>query len=109
MPFAFDTSKAAPGPYRMPFENELRCRVYFKHPFRDCTTVCECSPDLEEATDATIRLLSGAPDMLQALKDIRERAEQCQHFGLCSMADSTIKAVDKSDTWALPDEFIWET
>ncbi len=67
MGFAFDTSKPAPGPYRLPYDNERRTRIYFEHPFRDCTTVCEMSPDLEEATDATMRLFAASWEMRKAL------------------------------------------
>ncbi len=60
----------APGPYRMPTENERRCRLYLEKPFRDCLDLCEVHPDLEEATDPTMRLLASSWDMYQLLKSI---------------------------------------
>lgn len=66
--FAVDTTKPAPGPWRMPTDAERRCRVYFAKPFRDCIDVCEVNPDLEETTDATMRVIAAAPDMLAALR-----------------------------------------
>jgi hypothetical protein len=61
-----DTSQPAPGPWRMPTDAERRCRVYFRSAFRDCIDVCEVNPDLEETTDATMRLIAAAPDLLAA-------------------------------------------
>ena len=68
--FAVDTTKPAPGPWRMPRDTERRCRVYFAKPFRDCIDVCEVNPDLEETTDATMRVIVAAPDMLEALRAV---------------------------------------
>lgn len=56
----------------MPTDAERRCRVYFAKPFRDCIDVCEVSPDLEERTDATMRVIAAAPDMLAAMKSYIE-------------------------------------
>lgn len=68
-PFTFDTSKPVPGEFRMPDDTERRTYVYFKQPFRDCTTLCEVNPDLEEYTDATMRMIVASPDCLKALDD----------------------------------------
>ncbi len=69
MSFDIDTSKPATGPYRMPTENEPRTRIYFKTPFRDCPTVCELCPDLQEFTDPTLRLLAASWDMRELIKE----------------------------------------
>jgi hypothetical protein len=66
--FSIDTSTPAPGPYRMPTDAEPRCRVYFTTPFRDCPTVCEVCPDLENYTDATMRMICCGPEMMDLLK-----------------------------------------
>ncbi len=65
-----DTTTPAPGPYRMPTENERRCRIYLEKPFRDCIDLCEVHPDLEEATDPTMRLLASSWEMHQLLRAI---------------------------------------
>ncbi len=70
MGLSIDTSKPAPGPWRMPNENERRCRVHFKRAFRDCVDVCEVNPDLEETTDATMRLIVAAPDLAAAARGL---------------------------------------
>jgi hypothetical protein len=61
-----DVNTPAPGPWRMPTDNERRCRIYFQRSFRDCVDVCEVNPDLEETTDATMRVIVAAPELLAA-------------------------------------------
>ncbi len=68
--FAVDTTQPVPGPYRMPTENERRCRIYLKHHFQDCTDLCEVHPDIAEHTDATMRLLAASWDMRELLKTV---------------------------------------
>ncbi len=70
-----DTSKPAPGKWRMPNDSERRTRIYIDPPFRDCTTLAEFSPDLEEYTDASMRLCCAAPEMAQALKRLVDLLE----------------------------------
>lgn len=70
MSLSIDTSTPAPGPYRLPTDEEKRTRIYFKIPFRDCTTVCEMNPDLEEANDATMRLFIASHDMHNLLNSL---------------------------------------
>ncbi len=65
-----DTSEPVPGPYRMPTENERRCRIYLKKHFRDCIDLAEVHPDIGEFTDATMRLIVASWDMRELLKRI---------------------------------------
>jgi hypothetical protein len=68
--FAVDTTTPAPGPWRMPTDTENRCRVYFKVPFKDNTSICEVSPDLEENTDASMRLIVASHEFLALAKQL---------------------------------------
>jgi hypothetical protein len=68
-----DVTRPAPGPWRMPTDCERRCRVYFANAFRDCIDVCEVNPDLEETTDATMRLIAAAPELLDACREALRR------------------------------------
>lgn len=63
-----DTRQPCLGPFRLPNDNERRTRLMLVRPFRDCTDVCEMNPDLEEKTDATMRLFRDAPRMLALLE-----------------------------------------
>lgn len=67
-----DTRTPCLGPFRLPNDNERRCRLIFKVPFRDCVDVCEMNPDLEEKTDATMRMFRESPNMLRVLKCLLE-------------------------------------
>jgi hypothetical protein len=81
--FAVDTTRPAPGPWRMPTDCESRTRVYFKTPFRDCPTVCEVCPDLGEHSDATMRLIAVAHDLLDLANHM---AAKMPGTGLASQA-----------------------
>jgi hypothetical protein len=78
-PFHCDTSTPAPGPWRLPNDNERRTQVMFVHPFKDCPSVCELNPDLQEYTDPTMRLIMVAPEMLLLLQHVVSQWDIGQH------------------------------
>ncbi len=71
-----DTKTPLMGPFRLPNENERRTRLMFCHPYKDCVDVCEMNPDLEEKTDATMRLFAASPKLLAACQMAKAGLEQ---------------------------------
>ena len=54
----------------MPTDAERRTRVHLMYAWRDCTTVCDVNPDLEERNDATMRQICAAPEAVQLCRDL---------------------------------------
>ncbi len=97
--FSVDTSEPVPGPYRMPTENERRCRVYLKKHYRDCVDLCEVHPDIAERTDATMRLFVASWDMRELLKrivaDLRRDGIEPQHSVVATKALAILQFIAK--------------